>query len=128
MESGCQGAAAKCHLGPTSWSSLRSLLDIGRVQGVGATPGCVRRRGRLAEMHLEQGNVDQAERLLRAILAYVESTQARRACCGAAADAPRLTLARAKEMHGRSASNFEADNSFCFRRVSRCGHGGMAAA
>lgn len=27
-------------------------------------------------MHLEQGNVDQAERLLRAILSYVESTQA----------------------------------------------------
>lgn len=98
MVSRCQGAAAKCHLGPTSWSSLPSLLGIDRGQGVGATPGCVRRRGRLAEMHLEQGNVDQAERLLRAILAYVESTQARRACCGTAAHEPRRSpLARARE-------------------------------
>lgn len=45
------------------------------LQGVGATPGCVRRRGRLAEMQLEEGRVEEAEKLLRNILAYVESTQ-----------------------------------------------------
>ena len=44
-------------------------------QGVGATPGCVRRRGRLAEMLLERDRVDDAEKLLRNILGYVESTQ-----------------------------------------------------
>lgn len=44
-------------------------------QGIGATPGCVRRRGRLAEMQLEQGRVEEAEKLLRGILAYVESAQ-----------------------------------------------------
>ena len=45
------------------------------LQGVGATPGCVRRRGRLAEMLLERGKLDEAETLLRNILGYVESTQ-----------------------------------------------------
>ena len=45
------------------------------AQGVGATPGCVRRRGRLAEMLLEEGRLDEAEGLLRGILSYVESTQ-----------------------------------------------------
>jgi hypothetical protein len=45
------------------------------LQGVGATPGCVRRRGRLAEMQLELGRLDEAEALLRSILAYVESAQ-----------------------------------------------------
>ena len=44
-------------------------------QGVGATPGCVRRRGRLAEMQLELGRLDEAEVLLRSILTYVESAQ-----------------------------------------------------
>lgn len=45
------------------------------LQGVGATPGCVRRRSRLAEMLLERDRVDDAEKLLRNILGYVESTQ-----------------------------------------------------
>jgi hypothetical protein len=50
-------------------------------QGVGATPGCVRRRGRLAEMLLELGRAAEAERLLRAVLEYVESAQAGACLC-----------------------------------------------
>lgn len=42
---------------------------------MGATPGCVRRRSRLAEMLLERDRVEDAEKLLRNILGYVESTQ-----------------------------------------------------
>ena len=58
-----------------STQPARSLPAAIHEQGVGATPGCVRRRSRLAEMLLERDRVDDAEKLLRNILGYVESTQ-----------------------------------------------------
>lgn len=54
---------------------MEHSLEIMEAQGVGATPGCVRRRSRLAEMLLERDRVEDAEKLLRNILGYVVSTQ-----------------------------------------------------
>ncbi len=44
---------------------------------MGATAGCLRRRARLAEMLLDMGELDEAEKLLRRVLEYVEAAHVR---------------------------------------------------
>lgn len=104
----CKGPLLAPPADPSRAAPFFSLIVVCFWQGVGATPGCVRRRGRLAEMHLEQGNAAEAERLLRAILAYVESTQARALRCAAGcpsrAAPPHSRSPPGSEPHGRRAA------------------------